>query len=159
MPSEPPSLPIIARNIRVPNIHWWSSRPRLPSGFSKLCSGPAPKPSSEIEKPPTRTLVILSSLQASGHKIAHATDFSLAVVATVSELLVCQGLYFLSGMHISVTLASRIRLLYAPILKGMAEPIEASLMNPVNPLGRATGGLDLRRRTTQPHRAGKPPVK
>src|SRR5580692_4830894 len=44
--------------MRVPNNHRCSSRPRLPSGFSRLCSGPAPKPSSEIEKPATRTLVM-----------------------------------------------------------------------------------------------------
>jgi hypothetical protein len=48
--------------MRVPNIHWCSSRPRLPSGFSRLWSGPAPKPSSEIEKPATRTLGITYSL-------------------------------------------------------------------------------------------------
>src|SRR5258705_5573931 len=52
----------MARNMRVPNIHWCNSRPRLPRGFSRLCSGPAPKPSSEIEKPATRTLGITHSL-------------------------------------------------------------------------------------------------
>src|SRR6185437_3450336 len=34
------------------------SRPRLPSGFSRLCSGPAPKPSSETENPATRTFAM-----------------------------------------------------------------------------------------------------
>src|SRR5579862_9599859 len=48
--------------MRVPNIHWCSSCPRLPSGFSRLCSGPAPKLSSEIEKPATRTFVITRTL-------------------------------------------------------------------------------------------------
>src|SRR5215469_9834069 len=61
-PSEPPPSPVIARKVRVPKNHWCSSRPRLPSGFSRLCSGPAPKPSSEIEKPATRTFVIRHSL-------------------------------------------------------------------------------------------------
>src|SRR5262249_11854368 len=54
--------PVIARKVRVPKNHWCSSRPRLPSGFSRLCSGPAPKPPSEIEKPATRTFVIRHSL-------------------------------------------------------------------------------------------------
>src|SRR5215471_15653597 len=61
-PPEPPPSPVIARKVRVPKNHWCSSRPRLPSGFSRLCSGPAPKPSSEIEKPATRTFVIRHSL-------------------------------------------------------------------------------------------------
>src|SRR5882757_9485513 len=55
----------MARNMRVPNIHWCNSRPRLPRGFSRLCSGPAPKPSSEIEKPATRTLGITHSFRIS----------------------------------------------------------------------------------------------
>src|SRR6185312_5419262 len=58
-PPEPPLLPNIAWKERVGMNHECSSRPRLPSGFSRLCSGPAPKPSSETEKPATRTLVIL----------------------------------------------------------------------------------------------------
>src|ERR1700722_6086788 len=68
MPSEPPSLPVIARNMRVPNIHWCSSCPRLPSGFSRLCSGPAPNPSSEIEKPATRTFVITKPFHLFRHR-------------------------------------------------------------------------------------------
>src|SRR5690348_4871547 len=44
--------------MRVPKSHWCNSSPRLPRGFSRLCSGPAPKPSSDTEKPPTRTFVI-----------------------------------------------------------------------------------------------------
>src|SRR4051794_5429167 len=32
-----------------PRCQAWSSRPRLPSGFSRLWSGPATKPSSEID--------------------------------------------------------------------------------------------------------------
>src|SRR5271170_6909831 len=71
-PSEPPSLPIIVRNMRVPNIHACSSRPRLPSGFSRLCSGPAPKPSSEIEKPATRTFVMTHP-----HSIVQQTHMGL----------------------------------------------------------------------------------
>src|SRR5690349_1645530 len=31
----------------------------MPSGFSRLCPGPAPKPSTETEKPATRTRVML----------------------------------------------------------------------------------------------------
>src|ERR1700722_1126885 len=58
MPSDPPTLPIIVWNICVPNIHRCRSSPRLPSGFSRHCSVPAPKPSSEIEKPATRTFGI-----------------------------------------------------------------------------------------------------
>src|SRR5580704_18652970 len=55
--------------MRVPNSNWCSSRPRLPSGFSRLCSGPAPKPSSEIEKPATRTFVM-----ANAFHIGHLSD-------------------------------------------------------------------------------------
>src|ERR1700722_14494945 len=68
-PSEPPAFPIIVRNIRVPNIHSCSSRPRMPSGFSRLCSGPAPNPSSEIEKPATRTFVMTTLPSLSGLRI------------------------------------------------------------------------------------------
>src|ERR1700747_1407495 len=57
-PPEPPLLPNIAWKERVRMNHGCSSCPRLPSGFSRLCSGPAPKPSSETEKPATRTFVI-----------------------------------------------------------------------------------------------------
>src|ERR1700685_2489787 len=32
-----------------PRCQLWTSPPRLPSGFSRLCSGPATKPSSEID--------------------------------------------------------------------------------------------------------------
>src|SRR3954471_21767809 len=32
-----------------PRCQAWTSLPRLPSGFSRLCSGPAAKPSSEID--------------------------------------------------------------------------------------------------------------
>src|ERR1700733_13388151 len=55
--------------MRVPNIHSCSPSPRLPSGCSRLCSGPAPKPSSEIEKPATRTFVM-----ATPSHIGHLSD-------------------------------------------------------------------------------------
>src|SRR5690348_8000221 len=58
----------MARKVRVPKNHRCSSRPPLPSGFSRLCSGPAPKLSSEIEKPATRTFVINDSLYSSRHR-------------------------------------------------------------------------------------------
>src|SRR5690349_832504 len=58
MPSEPPLWPNIALKVFVPKNQRCSSVPRLPSGFSRLCSGPAPKPSSEIAKPATRTFVM-----------------------------------------------------------------------------------------------------
>src|SRR5690348_13997685 len=61
IPSEPPSLPVMARKVRVSRNHRCNSIPRLPRGFSRLCPGPAPNPSSEIEKPATRTRVMTPS--------------------------------------------------------------------------------------------------
>src|SRR6202030_2835951 len=43
------------------------SRPRSPRGFTRLCSIPAPKPSTEMENPPTRTFVI--SLPRLSHRV------------------------------------------------------------------------------------------
>src|SRR5579862_6583397 len=56
--------------MRVPNSQRCSSIPPLPSGFSRLCSGPAPKPSSEIEKPATRTFVINHTTDCASQPVA-----------------------------------------------------------------------------------------
>jgi hypothetical protein len=56
--------PCIARNVLVPKYHRCNSVPRLPRGSSMLCSGPAPNPSSESEKPATRTFVMTSAFSA-----------------------------------------------------------------------------------------------
>src|SRR5215218_2989941 len=57
-PVEPPGLPTIAWNVRVGNIHSCSASPPTPSGFSRLWSGPAPKPSAETLKQATLRLDI-----------------------------------------------------------------------------------------------------
>ena len=48
IPVSPPSIPCIARKLRVANAHPCRSIPRSPSGFSRLCRGPATYPSSDI---------------------------------------------------------------------------------------------------------------
>src|SRR5262245_15129636 len=56
MPVSPPSFPPIAWNMRVGKIHSWSASPPTPSGSSRRCRGPAPKPSSDTEYAATRSL-------------------------------------------------------------------------------------------------------
>ncbi len=54
-PVSPSSFPIIARKVFVGKNHWNISGPRTPSGFSRLWSAPALKPSSETLNPATFT--------------------------------------------------------------------------------------------------------
>src|SRR5271154_1674189 len=54
--SIPPSFPTIDRKARVGKNQFINSWPRLPSGYSRLWAGPAPKPSMDTPKPATRTL-------------------------------------------------------------------------------------------------------
>src|SRR5437868_2948917 len=54
----PPSSPNICRKVRVSNAQPCSACPPTPIGWSRLWSGPAPKPSIEIEKLATRSLGI-----------------------------------------------------------------------------------------------------
>src|SRR5690606_32639191 len=74
----PPSAPNTWRwMVRVPNAQACSSVPPLPSGSSRLWSGPAPNPSREIAKLATRTRVIDGRLEdwsgdrrSVGHRVA-----------------------------------------------------------------------------------------
>src|SRR5437762_4983476 len=94
-PAEPPLLPNIAWKERVRMNHGCSSCPRLPSGFSRLCSGPAPKPSSETEKPVTRTFVITKSLPSlSASRIE-------AVWVVTWLMTMCGAHQYLSSTHIT----------------------------------------------------------
>ena len=54
-PASPPSWPNIVRKVRVLNAHSCRAIPFTPSGFSALCLGPAPKPSSDSENARTLT--------------------------------------------------------------------------------------------------------
>src|SRR5262249_51695125 len=58
MPVVPPPCPCIALNIRVGKHQPNSPGPPTPSGFSRLCSGPAPNPSRETPKACTRPLLM-----------------------------------------------------------------------------------------------------
>src|SRR3954453_16303274 len=62
-----------------PRCQAWSSRPRLPSGFSRLWSGPATKPSSEIDMWQVGSgigVLSVSLLRLSAHlvRLAHAFE-------------------------------------------------------------------------------------
>jgi hypothetical protein len=64
----------------------------LPSGFSRLCSGPAPKPSSEIEKPATRTFIISTLLYP---KLLHSpARHSHSMVLSDHNALTWQNKFF-----------------------------------------------------------------
>src|SRR6266498_5990984 len=63
-PSAPPSMPCVARPLRVANAHSCSRVPPTPSGLSTLWSGPAAYPSSEMEKLCTRSFGIGVSLHS-----------------------------------------------------------------------------------------------
>ena len=57
-----PSSPNIRRALGVRNIHSWSDSPPTPRGSSRVWSGPAPYPSTEIEKLWTRSLGMVTLL-------------------------------------------------------------------------------------------------
>src|ERR1700687_3510513 len=114
--------------MRVPNIHWCSSSPRLPSGFSRLWSGPAPKLSSEIEKPATRTFVITHSLVSAIYLMPSTEVYRqlLGVAAMPFDLSDAQST---QTRVAKARLCALKRILNRPFRDG-SSPIRLSLANP-----------------------------
>src|SRR5215472_1854150 len=65
MPCVPPLCPVIFLKASVGKNQPCSSNPRTPRGFCRSCQGPAPNPSFETEKAPTRILLTIAFLYKS----------------------------------------------------------------------------------------------
>src|SRR5690242_18229346 len=104
--SQPAAVSLASLARSSPRCQPWSSRPRFPSGFSRLWSGPATKPSSEIDM--WQVVSGIGVLLLRNARLGHQVDLPAAARAAPQVHLVAELLVLIQGVDLDGVLVEQL---------------------------------------------------